>query len=158
MFKSHTKAMILVLLLNLLVVRVVIWQLLLCPRENGLVKRMSASGERNLKMLSALLFTLCKLSLPRGARDIGMSWLRATLQEDFVATLKFTKELQRFCERGVPTLAGWMQESSAELARWTMSMLSAAREYTPGDGVGAGAGAEVSERRKSRAAPSSLIG
>jgi len=167
-----------VLLLNLLVVRVVVWQLLLRPKDNMLCTRISGTGQANLRMLSAMLFCLTKLALPRGARDIGMAWLRATLQEDAVASRTFTAELQvtaatlllppprhtsprpplthapllrlllrvfrlaslltapppppqRFCEKGVPTLAGWMQEASVDLAKWTHNLLKRARDAPP---------------------------
>jgi hypothetical protein len=120
-----------VLLLNLLVVRVVVWQLLLRPKDNMLCTRISGRGQANLRMLASMLFCLCKLALPRGARDIGMAWLRATLQEDALASRTFAAELTRFCEKGVPTLAGWMQEASVDLAKWTHSLLKRARDAPP---------------------------
>ena len=105
--------------LSIVLVRVVIQDFLLHPREGFMRKRVSAAGVANLRMVAAFLLCLLEVSVHQMADDDALIELPSKLRVDSeiagepAAELK--PELDRLCKNGLPLLKEWLPTGRALL-------------------------------------------
>ena len=117
------------LVIGFIITRVVIQQLLLQPKENGVAAaKPSSRAMSNLKALAAMLHYICHSALAGG--EPGGELVAAadrSLQPDVEAAKSFGPALGRLRQHGLPLLETWIGENRGAIHTWALTMLRAAR-------------------------------
>ena len=117
------------LVIGFIITRVVIQQLLLQPKENGVAAaKPSSRAMSNLKALAAMLHYICHSALAGG--EPGGELVAAadrSLEPDEEATQTFGPALGKLRQHGLPLLETWIGENRGAIHTWALTMLRAAR-------------------------------